>query len=197
MAEASSEPAYVFAYGSLAELRAPLRVGGEELRPVPGRLNGFRRVWGVAMNNWEEAPSRKHFIDPETRQPPRVRVAFLDIEERVAATVNGLAIPVDEERLFALDLRERRYSRRDVSMAFSPVLTPPLFAYTGREKARERARSDADEPIVVSREYLDRVRRAFEALGSDALAEFDRTTEQPPFPHWPLEQVLPGPPPGA
>lgn len=192
------EPAYVFAYGSLAELREPLRLGDEELRPVPGRLNGFRRFWGVAMNNWEEAPSRKHFVDPETRQPPSVRVAFLDIEEEAGATVNGLAIPVDDERLAALDLRERRYTRLDVSATFEPALAHTIYAFVGREDARERVRSDsADEPIVVSEEYLERVRRAFDAIGPDARAEFERTTEPLPFPTRPLEQVLPGPPPGA
>jgi hypothetical protein len=193
-----SEPAYVFAYGSLAELRDSLRLGDEELRPVPGRLSGFRRFWGVAMNNWEEAPSRKHFVDPETRQPPRVRVAFLDIEEEAGAAVNGLAIPVDTERLAALDLRERRYTRRDVSAEFDSALPHTLYAFLGREDARERTRPDySDEPIVVSEEYLERVRRAFDDLGSDARAEFDRTTEPLRFPTRPLEQVLPGPPPGA
>lgn len=197
MAGRRSEPAYVFAYGSLAELRDPLVVGGEELQPVLGRLVGFRRFWGVAMNNWEEHPARKHFLDPETGRPPRVRVAFLDIEPDAGATVNGLAIPVDAESLMALDARERRYMRLDVSSAFKPVLAHPLHAYVGRKDARERARSDsAGEPIVVSDEYLARVRRAFAALGAEALAEFDRTTEPPPFPSRPLEQ-LPRPPGGA
>lgn len=172
------EPAYVFAYGSLAELREPLMVDGGELQPVPGGLNGFRRRWGVAMNNWEEAPSRKHFVDPETHQPPRVRIAFLDIEEEAGSTVNGVAIPVDAERLAALDLRERRYIRRDVSAVFEPALPRLVYTYVGREDARARARlASADEPIVVSDEYLERVRRAFDALGPEARAEYDRTTE--------------------
>jgi hypothetical protein len=190
MPERRAEPAYVFAYGSLAELRDPLVIDGKELDPVPGRLIGFRRLWGVAMNNWEEYPARKHFVDPESSQAPPVRVAFLDVEEEPGATVNGLAIPVDAERLAALDLRERRYDRRDVSAAFEPALPHQVFLYTGRRDARERARLDFSEaPIVISDEYLARVRRAFEALGPDALAEYDRTTEPPPFPARPLEQV--------
>jgi hypothetical protein len=193
MAGSAAEPAYVFAYGSLAELGDPLLLGGEELRPVPGRLAGFRRRWGVAMNNREEFPSRKHFVDPETGQPPRVRVAFLDIEEEAGATVNGVAIPVDEARLAAIDLRERRYERVEVSAAFEPALGATVFAYLGRPDARERAGPDAsDAPIVISDEYLERVRRAFDSLGPGALAEFDRTTEPPPFPTRALEQVLPG-----
>jgi len=188
-----AEPAYVFAYGSLAELRDPLVIDGEELPAVPGRLIGFRRFWGVAMNNWEEFPSRKHFVDPQTRQPPHVRVAFLDIEEREGATVNGVAIPVDPERLADLDTRERRYRRLDVSASFEPALAHPVHAYVGREDARARARSDsAGEPIVISDEYLTQVRSAFKALSPDALAEFDRTTEPPPFPTRTLEQVLSG-----
>ena len=184
----------MFAYGSLMELRAPLVIAGEELRPVTGRLSGFRRCWGVAMDNQEEFPSRKHFLDPETGQPPRVRVAFLDIEEEAGATVNGVAIPVDDARLAALDLRERRYGRIEVGATFEPALAHAVHVYVGREDARQRAQLEAsDAPIVVSEEYLERVRRAFDSIGPGALEEFDRTTESPPFPVRSLERILPDP----
>jgi hypothetical protein len=188
----AAEPAYVFAYGSLAELSIPLAIDGVAHAPVLGRLHGHRRLWGVAMNNWEEFPARKHFLDPETGRPPRVRVAFLDLEEEAGETVNGVAIPVDCERLAALDLRERRYQRVEAE-AFEPTLDRPVHVYVGREDARERARpAAADAPIVISEEYLARVRRAFDSLGPGALAEFDRTTEPPPFPLRALERILPG-----
>ena len=45
--------ALVFGYGSLAEPRAG--------RPL--RLAGWRRVWGVAMDNRVTIPGYKYFLD--------------------------------------------------------------------------------------------------------------------------------------
>lgn len=183
---------YVFGYGSLVELRDPLRVDDEERSPVLGRLVGFRRRWGVAMNNWEAADTAKHWLDPGSGEKPRIRVAYLDIEERDGATVNGLAIPVDARRLAEIDAREGNYERFDASLAFEPPLPGRVFSYRGLEEARERCRQGAtDGNAFVSREYLDQVHRAFSALGPDALAEFEETTGPVPFPVRDLERVPP------
>jgi len=53
-----SDLVYVFGYASLVELNGP--------GAVRGRLRGYRRHWGVAMNNWEGGDAVKHFLDPET-----------------------------------------------------------------------------------------------------------------------------------
>lgn len=186
---------YVFGYGSLVELIDPFVADGHVFPAVPGRLHGFRRFWGAAMNNWEASDAEKHFVDPESGLKPRVRVAYLDIEERIGATVNGLAIPAAAARLAELDRREVNYSRVDVSAAFGPEIAHRVFAYVGTDAARERGRSeDADAPIRVSRQYVERIRRAFAALGPEALAEFERTTAPLPFPERELEPRYPPPP---
>lgn len=166
---------YVFGYASLVALDDP--------GAVPGRLHGYRRFWGVAMNNWEGGEDAKHWIDRETGETPRIRVAYLDIYEREGLAVNGLALPVDGERLRGLDARELNYQRVEVSDAFDPEVSGRVFTYLGLGAARERCREGAAAGnVFVAVEYAAAVRGAFERLGPDALAEFDRTTDPLPFP---------------
>ena len=174
---------YVFGYASLVAL--------EDAGAVAGRLHGYRRFWGAAMNNWEGGEAVKHWLDHETGERPRIRVAYLDIEPSEGGTVNGVAIPVDAERLAQLDAREINYRRVDVTGAFEGAPPGRVFTYIGLDAARERCRRGAAAgDVFVSRDYAVGVRRAFESLGDDALAEFDRTTDPLPFPERELRVVL-------
>jgi hypothetical protein len=188
--------AYVFGYASLAALN--------DAGAMPGRLQGYRRCWGVAMNNWEGGEWVKHFLDPETGERPRIRVAYLDVYEQRDCAVNGVALPVDAARLAALDAREINYERIEVGDAFEPAAAMPavdsrlagaawrVFTYVGLDAARERCRcGHADGNAFVSRDYTAGVRLAFERLGGDALTEFHRTTDPLPFPERDLQVVLP------
>jgi hypothetical protein len=188
---------YVFGYASLVALREPLEIDGVEHVPVPGRLRGFRRCWGVAMNNWEGGDAVKHFLDRDTGKRPHIRVAYLDLREEVGSVVNGLALPVDADRLEALDAREVNYARIEVSGAFEPAIPQQVYTYVGLDAARERCRQGAVEGnAFVSRCYVAEVRRAFERLGSNSLVDFDRTTDPLSLPERDLEMILPsqGPP---
>lgn len=190
--ESESSLTYVFGYGSLVTATEPLRTGDRRIEPVPGKLRGFGRGWAVAMDNRAAAPREKHFVDPTTGLPPLVRVAFLDVREMPGRTVNGLAIPVDAERLAALDAREVNYERVDVSPLFAPRL-PRVFVYRGTASARRRCQAPAATPVVVVSEgYVREVRCGFESLGSLSISEFERTTDPCPFPLRRLELVRPG-----
>ncbi len=174
----------MFGYASLAALNEPAASNG--------CLRGFRRCWGVAMNNWEGGEEAKHWLDRSSGERPRIRIAYLDLREENGSTVNGLALPVDSARLEALDRRELNYERVEVTAAFEPELGARVFAYFGLAEARERCHQGAaDGNIFVSRDYLTAVRSAFEGLASDALPEFDRTTDPLPFPERDLSVVLP------
>lgn len=186
---------YVFGYGSLVELKQPLTLGDRVYPAMPGRLDGFRRRWGVAMNNWETRDDEKHFVDPESGLKPRIAVAYLDIEEAPGETVNGLAVPVDARRLAEFDVREVNYRRIDVSRSFAPATTHRVFAYQGTDAARARSHAGEDGvEIFVSRQYVDRIRLAFAALGPDEAAEYERTTEPLGFAQRDLELRYPLPP---
>lgn len=175
---------YVFGYASLVAI--------EDAGALPGRLRGFRRYWGVAMNNWEGGEAVKHWLDPETGERPSIRVAYLDIYGQAGAAVNGLALPVDADRLAELDAREINYRRVDVTAAFEGDGSGRVFAYVGLDAARERCRRGIEEAnAFVSRDYAAAVRCVFERLAPGALAEFDRTTDPVPFPERDLRVVHP------
>ena len=177
-------PAYVFGYASLVALPVA--------SAVPGCLRGYRRGWGTAMNNWEGGEEAKHFLDRDTGERPRIRVAYLDLREHEGSAVNGIAIPVDAERLSAFDAREINYERVDVSSAFEPTISSRVFAYVALDAARERCRQGhAEGNVFVSRDYVAAVRQAFDRLAPGALAEYDRTTDPLPFPERDLQVVLP------
>lgn len=186
-----AEPAYVFGYASLVT---------PEGDTVLGRLHGYRRYWGAAMNNWEGGAEAKHFLDRDTGERPRIRVAYLDIEPSEGSVVNGIAIPVDAERLRAFDAREINYERVEVTGAFESAVDGDkatdaparVFTYIGLDAARERCRQGAaDGDVYVSRDYAAGVRLAFERLGADALAEYERSTDPLPFPERDLQVVFP------
>jgi hypothetical protein len=175
--------AYVFGYASLV-------ASGEAELLVPGRLHGYRRRWGVAMNNWEGGEDVKRFLDRGTGERPHIRVAYLDLREQEESAVNGAALPVDANRLAALDAREINYSRVDVSPAFEGSVSGRVFTYIGLDAAHERCRQGlAEGNIFVSRDYAAAVRSAFEQLAPDGLAEFDRTTDPLPFPERDLRRA--------
>jgi hypothetical protein len=168
---------WVFGYGSLL----PAGVAALPAGAVPCRLRGWRRTWGVAMDNARDLPGYKHYLTPEGDRPD-VMVAFLDIRPEAGALVNGAAIPVADDELPGLDRRERNYGRVDVTDALDPPLEDgPVWAYAGLPAARERAqRGGRDGRLLISREYVERVAEGFTALGErDA---FERLTASPPAP---------------
>lgn len=182
--------AYVFGYASLVAL--------EDAEARPGRLRGFRRYWGVAMNNWEGGDGAKHWLNRDSGERPRIRVAYLDLREEEGSAVNGIAFPVDEGRLAELDAREINYRRIDVTAVFAGDVGGDVFTYVGLDAARERCRQGAaDGNAFVSSDYAGGVRRAFEQFAPGALAEFDRTTDPLPFPERELRVVYPSPPTGS
>lgn len=177
--------AFVFGYASLVAL--------EDAEALPGRLRGYRRCWGVAMNNWEEGEGAKHWLDRNSGERPHIRVAYLDLREQEGSVVNGLALPVDADRLAEIDAREINYRRIDVTDVFEgDVEARKVFTYAGLDAARERCRQGvSDGNVFVSRDYVRLVRRAFERLAPGALSEFDRTTDPLPFRERDLRVVYP------
>ena len=141
----------VFGYGSL-----PAQVSG-----VPCTLRDHRREWEVAMDNRETIPGYKVYIDPETGEQPPVHVAYLSIAPATGESVAGVAFPVTEDELAALDRRERNYDRHDVTHLVDPDLGGRVWAYVGSADGRRRlAVGRRRGTAVVVRGYLDKLPRA-------------------------------------
>jgi hypothetical protein len=150
---------FVFGYGSLAGLHGR-----------PARLEGYRRVWGVAMDNRVDIPGYKRYRVRADGSRPAVYVAFLDIAEQPGATTQGLLIAADDITLRALDARERNYERIDVSAAVADA-PGAVWAYRGSAAGRERLRVGLERGCaVVAAQYLADARAALALHGlSDEL----------------------------
>lgn len=148
---------FVFGYGSLA--------GGGAGRPA--RLEGHRRVWGVAMDNRVEIPGYKVYVR-EDGSRPAVFVAFLDVVAERGAATDGLLLEVEDEALSALDERERNYERVDVTGAVGGTCDGTVWVYCGTSAGRDRLRRGlAEGSAVVARTYLETVRAGFASAGID------------------------------
>jgi hypothetical protein len=165
----------VFGYGSL----------NAEAATRPAELTGWRRTWGVAMDNTVDLPGYKHYVDEATGERPAVFVAFLDIEPAVGETVPGAVFAVDDARLAELDARERNYARVDVVTSAGPAV-----AYAGLPEARERRRRGVAEGRCLGpRRYHDEVRAGFERLTPGGGARFDEKTGPLPGPLADLRRI--------
>ncbi len=160
---------WVFGYASLVP-------DGAGAGAVEAELTGFRRALGVAHDNRRLIPGYKSYHRRDDGSRPDVYVAFFDLEVADATTVAGLALPVDDARLAALDAREANYERVDVTGLVEGV-SGTVWAYVGRGISRARlARGLAEGTAVVSKDYLERVETAFRDRGKAALRDFQRTT---------------------
>jgi hypothetical protein len=172
----------VFGYGALVT----------DLEGAAAELKGFRRCWGVAMDNSRTIPGYKYYVD-ENGSRPDVYVAYLDIQPDPAASVNGACIPVEPEELRALDDRERSYTRTEVTDAIEGP-SGRVWTYVGSDDGRRRLSIGRESGRgVISREYLDRVEAGFRALGPDHHAAFRESFDSDGLPIRELIRVdLPG-----
>jgi len=144
-------PAFVFGYGSLLD----------GATGTPCRLAGWRRRFGVAMDNRRTIPGYKYFLDARTGARPELFVAFLDVVPEPGASVQGIAAEFDAARLAALDDRERNYERREVTDLVDADHGARVWAYVGSAAGRLRlARGRRRGTAVVSHGYLEKVRSA-------------------------------------
>lgn len=151
-----NERCFVFGYGSLL---------AEHARGHVGWLRGWRRTWGVAMDNRVDVPGYKSYRLRSDASRPAVYVAFVDIEPCAGARVVGVCVPVDRGELDALDARERNYDRIDVSGTVEGCPRGRVWAYRGTDAGRDRLRDGlARGMAVVSRDYLDGVLAGIEAI---------------------------------
>jgi len=171
---------WVFGYASLVD-----RPGARE-----AELRGFRRRWNAAMDNSVDLPGYKHYLDPGDGSRPAVCVTYVNLVEEPDSSVNGIVFPVAADELPALDARERNYERRDVTDRVTPAVDGRVWTYVATAEARERFESArARGAAVVDRGYLEVVRGAFAALGTEAASRFDASTDAPEVPVRALRRV--------
>lgn len=177
---------HVFGYGSLTRYG----LDAEHALPRAVRLREHRRTWNVAMDNTLDLPGYKHYLSDDGSSRPDAFVTFLNVVAAAGCAVNGVLLTVDDERLAALDRRERNYERIDVAALLDEPVDGRVWCYCGSAPARERFEIGlARGTALVDARYRDAVRAGFAALGAEALAEFDASTDAPGCPIEPLTRV--------
>lgn len=178
---------YVFGYGSLLERSAPAAE-----RDAPARqyhLHGYRRGWGVAMENRSDIPSYKYYL-LENGERPDVFVVFLNIQSAIGERVNGALLAVDSSDIAEFDLRERNYDRVDVTAHVEPPVAGTVWTYVGGPDAVARFQRGLREGrAIIDQNYLEHVRRGFATLGEAALSEYEALTEPPLCPTVALRRI--------
>jgi hypothetical protein len=178
--ETVSADQFVFGYGSLTS----------ELAGAAVVLRGYRRIWGVAMENARDLPGYKHYRLRSDGSRPDVFVAFVDLRAQRGGSVRGRCVAVDDAALEILDRRERNYRRVDVTADVDPPPAGTVWAYLGSAPARKRFRAGRRSgSTVVSRDYLQLVRAGIAALGLGELEEFERSSGLQRLQVWDLERV--------
>jgi Gamma-glutamyl cyclotransferase, AIG2-like len=176
---------HVFGYGSLSSYG----VAAEQAQRTC-RLLEHRRTWNVAMDNTLDLPGYKHYLSDDGATRPAVFVTFLNVVSAPGTAVNGVLLPVDDERLRALDRRERNYERVDIAELLDEPPAGRVWCYVGSAAARERFEIGlARGTAIVDGRYRDAVREGFARLGADALAEFDASTGAPCCEVVPLRRI--------
>jgi cation transport regulator ChaC len=175
----------IFAYGSLVDPRSAAETIGREVELTPARLCGWRRRWSQVRDNLR---AEKTFaIEPGDELPPWILGLNIEPDPNGAEAdgPNGALLEVTESELAALDRRELRYDRVEVTIPSQADRFAKIFAYTAKP-AHFAPRPPAGAAIVAT--YARTVERAFESLGTTGLERFHATTGPPPVE--PVEAIL-------
>jgi len=102
-------PQLMIGYGSLIDEASRRRTVPDAVEALPVTVHGYRRTWGHRMD-------AVGYIGATT---------FLTAVPDATAALNGVAFEMPEERLSALDLRERGYHRQRLEPGQSRMAVPP------------------------------------------------------------------------
>ncbi|MCZ4305882.1 gamma-glutamylcyclotransferase [Zoogloeaceae bacterium G21618-S1] len=177
---------YVFGFGSLVDPASFSRTIGRDAWLVEdfplATLEGYKRVWGVAMDNRVSLPGYKHYVRADAPDSvPAVHVCFLDVAPDASQQVVGVLVAVSEDEFARLKQRERNYEAVDVTAAIvHPPLDGRVFAFMGLAEAK--ARFDAGRAagtLVINTAYQTQVECAYRSRGKVAFDNYREATEIP------------------
>ena len=143
------------------------------------------------MDNRVDVPGYKHYRLRATAAGPPSSSRSWTCSRTRRPTTHGICVPVDDAQLPVIDHRERNYERIDVTGDVTPPGRGTVWAYAGagRGPPPRWSRRVREGAAVVSRDYLERTRAAFAALGPAALADFEASAALGDLPVWDLQRL--------
>ncbi len=191
---------WIFGYGSLVDPDDLARyVGNQAVEGIDwtlALLDGYERAWNVGMRNVHDCDDDKFYVTEDGQRYGGI-VLTLGLDTNSGSSTNGLMFKVERPALLALDKRERRYHRVDVSSSIeSPAQLSPgstVYTYVPRADALATGLEGIhSSTAAISRSYHDKVTSAFNRLGKEEVARYQASTRQPKAPLVDLHVVRPG-----
>ena len=177
---------WVFGYGSLVAPESVAhtigRVVDDPAERVATHLHGYGRRW-----NYGSLRLRGHW----THDGAAVRdgvVIRLGLTVAADEVCNGVSILVTDEELAALDIRESDYEMNDVTdcVTAEAHIAGRVVTFLPRPSSIDRyERARDDGRAAIRAEYVTLVEAAFDELGAEHRAVYDRT----PPPDVPVAEI--------
>ena len=171
---------YVFGYGSLVNVDLLEQFLNRKINPCDWKLcnlNGFRRIWNIAMDNYLNLSGYKYYIDSKTGRRLKIYVVFLNIYQVKQELVNGIIFKVTSSELKKIDKRERNYERININKFLDLNLTQPCWTYIGLKEAEIRYKRGLElNTAFININYYNNVINAFSSHGIGFLYRFKRST---------------------
>lgn len=179
---------WVFGYGSLVSAASFGHTVGRDFAPgvdfFEAEISGYGRRW-----NYGTGYTFTSIADTGS-EPKRWTFVALGLALADDETTNGVIGWVDDAEIDALDARERRYDRVDVTAtaSFTPevgvvVDGGRVVTYVPRPDAIEAYEAARDSGVgAITKRYWDLVDGAFADLGEDRRDRYHATTLAPDIP---------------
>jgi len=157
---------YILGYGSLINLESASKTLGRIISDnevLIVDVKNYSRLWRlvieVIVNDYQNKP---------------VNAVFLDIADQGGKELNGIVIEVSMNELKKLDIREKYYSRINITKCIHPqVQDGKVFAYQGKP---EFFVENFANPVVLT-QYLNIVNKGIRHWGKEFSDKFAATTQ--------------------
>jgi cation transport regulator ChaC len=176
---------FVFGYGSLV---SPTSVSSTLGHEIDGKnfhyamLRGWKRVWNVGSDKTSHPERTFHFADGSEFNGLTVALGIVECAEDHSC--NGTIFPANRADLTLLDVRERNYTRIEVTDRVTWAGKPVnciVYTYAPTDVALNRVHEAESKGrcIVVRKSYVDLVKKAFDEI--HMLDVYEETTPLPPY----------------
>lgn len=167
----------LFGYGSLISIESLERTLGHRYEGpfVICALEGWRRVWDVAM------PNDTFFTETASGRMYPEYVLYLNVRREPGTLLNGVLFVVNQSELEAFDRREWIYTREDVTSQIRGAVISGGKAYIYVGKA-DHLMSGVESPkrAAVRASYLEILEAGFRALGAAFRGDFEASSDPIP-----------------
>jgi cation transport regulator ChaC len=190
---------FIFGYASLIDKSSLERTLDRPLAdrdgPFLAELAGHRRDWNVGSDR-RSHPERR-LVDRDGGEFTGTLI-YLGLVPDTAACCIGAVLRVSHKDLSRLDLRERNYTRIDVTADVTWVGKPKgctVYTYTPSDTAMKRCETAIDAGRAAIRAgYAQLVEKTFQELGAEAERSYRESTPDYPCPVQDIEFVYPARP---